>query len=222
MALDEKILKRFEELFAQGTALLTTAYNNPFLTLGGTGILLVNRPMAEQWGVSTLSFIGRIIGKGSEHYERFSLFLPEIGYAETAGNALAVLRAAQSDYKGGYLFEARKAIRAEVFDDFIEQADYFLGEGYFQVAALIAGSVLEDSMRQLCARRGLTLAPKPKLDTMNAELAKAGIYSVLIQKKVTWLADIRNKAAHGKWKEFSRDDSAEMVKAVRRFVEDFS
>ena len=41
---------------------------------------------------------------------------------------------------------------------------------------------------------------------MNADLAKAGVYDKLIQKRVTMLADIRNKAAHGDTVGFNDDD----------------
>src|SRR5437867_5403331 len=71
------------------------------------------------------------------------------------------------------LFDTRKRIQAEVFDDFLEQAEHFLKDGYFQVAAVIAGAVLEDGLRKLCARQHITLPAQPKLDWMNAELAKS-------------------------------------------------
>jgi hypothetical protein len=54
---------------------------------------------------------------------------------------------------------------------------------------------------------------------MNAELAKAGAYEKLQMKKITALADIRNKAAHGKWTEFSVEEVKEMLPSVRRFLE---
>jgi len=52
---------------------------------------------------------------------------------------------------------------------------------------------------------------------MNIELAKAGIYNALWQKKITALADLRNKAAHGKWTEFTEKDVEDMIRGVRRF-----
>jgi hypothetical protein len=33
------------------------------------------------------------------------------------------------------------------------------------------------------------------------------------------LADIRNKAAHGKWDEFTKDDVEDMLRQVRQFME---
>jgi hypothetical protein len=56
---------------------------------------------------------------------------------------------------------------------------------------------------------------------MNADLAKAEAYSVLVQKGVTWLADLRNKAAHGLWNEFSARDVETMLKQVRTFVTEY-
>ena len=56
---------------------------------------------------------------------------------------------------------------------------------------------------------------------MNVELAKAGIYNALWQKKITALADLRNKAAHGKWNDFSKKDVEDMIRDVRGFMENY-
>jgi len=56
---------------------------------------------------------------------------------------------------------------------------------------------------------------------MNSELAKKGVYNTLVQKRITWLADIRNKAAHGEWSEFTQADVDTMLRQVRDFVTDY-
>ena len=132
--------------------------------------------------------------------------------------ALGILKASKDDYENGLLFNVRTLIAAEVFDDFLEQADYLLESGYYQPSAVIAGSVLEDGLRKLCAKSGIPLPDRPKMDTMNAELAKKGIFSSLQQKQVLALADIRNKAAHGKWDEFTKQDAENMIKLIREFM----
>ena len=78
-----------------------------------------------------------------------------------------------------------------------------LSSGYYQPAAVIAGAVLEDGLSKLCQRRGISLPAKPPINPMNDALAKDGAYNSLVQKRVTALADLRNKAAHGKFSEFS-------------------
>ena len=57
-----------------------------------------------------------------------------------------------------------------------------------------------------------------KLDKMNADLAKAGQYNTLVQKRITALAAIRNSAAHGDHKAFSKDEVASMIDEVERLV----
>jgi hypothetical protein len=160
------------------------------------------------------------MGKESEHYQRFTENVERVSTHSYAVRACAVLRAANADYEGGYLFDTRKQVQAEVFDEFLEQAECFLRDGYFQVAAVVAGAVLEDGLRKLCVAQGLALPTQPKLDSMNSELAKKGLYDKMVQKKITWLADIRNKAAHGKWAEFTADDADEMIRGVRRLMTD--
>jgi len=222
MGFDQQISKRLAELVTEGEKILATRQEANSFGRDVTVIMpdFVDSARAEEWATCCLSFLGRVMGKESEHYRRFAENTPRISTHSYTVRACAVLRAARSDYDGGYLFDTRKRIQAEVFDEFLEQAEYLLKDGYFAVAAVIAGAVLEDSLRQLCVRKGITMPPAPKLDSMNAELAKAGAYDKLLQKKVTWLADIRNKAAHGLWKGFTADDAAEMVKAVRRFAEE--
>jgi hypothetical protein len=56
------------------------------------------------------------------------------------------------------------------------------------------------------------------MERMNADLAKAGEYNALVQKRITSLAAIRNSAAHGKTDEYSVDDVKSMIPEVERFV----
>jgi hypothetical protein len=53
---------------------------------------------------------------------------------------------------------------------------------------------------------------------MNAELAKAGRYNMLIQKQITAHADIRNNAAHGHPEKFTDEDVRGMIAWVENFV----
>jgi hypothetical protein len=80
---------------------------------------------------------------------------------------------------------------------------------------VIAGVVLETALRQLCDRENI---PHGKLDKMNADLAKAGKYNKLMQKRITALADIRNSAAHGNFNQFTQQDVENMMNEVEQFL----
>jgi hypothetical protein len=215
MGTDEKIAKHIDELIALGERVLATRVRT------GVGVDLVEAQLAHRWATSTLSLLVRVFGEQSEHYKNFRAQAGRDIRFSDAEQALGVLKAAKDDFDGGHLFEVRRLVEGELFDDFLEQAEHLLESGYHQAAAVIAGAVLEDGLRKRCEKLSITLPPAPKLDSMNAELAKAGAYEKLQLKKITALAHIRNKAAHGKWTEFSVEDVKEMLPSVRRILETF-
>jgi hypothetical protein len=177
------------------------------------GNLLLN------WKVKAKSLLQSACGSDSQHFKVFEenesgSFLTNY---EILKRLQAVFLAAREDFEGGYLHSIRSLVQAEVFDSELEQATALLESGYRSAAAVIAGVVLETALRDLCSRKGMAVG---KLDKMNADLAKAGLYSVLTQKRITALADIRNSAAHGHPERFNDDDTASMIKDVERILRD--
>jgi hypothetical protein len=219
MNVDQTVVTRLKELIQRGEEVLATRRDPPPNAIGFDSF--VDGQAAHQWFTSSQNILSRIFGHNSEHYRNFS-DQPEkrgLTYSPTR-RAVGVLKAALEDYEGGYLFNLRDLIEAEVFSDFLDQAQALLNAGYFAPAAVVVGAVLEDGLRRLAARRNVELPEKPKLDRMNAELAKAGVYSKLVQKRITAIADIRNTAAHGDWTSFKSDDVMDMFTWVTRFLED--
>lgn len=213
----ELIDRRFNELLDLGKQILATKRPPPPNVIGDSR---VDSDKSQEWATSTSQFLGSLFGRESEYYSRLQLAFTVAGGYSDMLHGLAVLKAAWNDYSKGYLIEAKSLITAEVFDDILEQAQYLLEQGYHQAAAVLTGSILEDTLRKLCQRNGITLPTKPKLDGMNAELAKKAVYNTLVQKRITLLADIRNKAAHGQWSDFSPQDVKDMLADIRRFVTD--
>jgi hypothetical protein len=113
-------------------------------------------------------------------------------------------------------------VHADIFEDFLDMAGYLLEQHYKDPAAVIAVSVLEAHLRKLCGKHSIAPVkadgtPK-KADTLNSELTAAGAYSKLDQKSVTAWLDLRNKAAHGKYAEYSGEQVALMLQGVRDFA----
>jgi hypothetical protein len=211
----EIIEKQFKELLAAGETVLATVRRPPQGVIGDNR---VDSASSQRWAISTSSFLGRVFGSGSEYYQGFKKSFQTPGFSSDMRLGMAVLRSAWDDYSSGYLANVNSLITAEVFDDFLEQAEHLFAQGYYQPAAVLAGAVLEDTLRKLCTREGVVLPDKPKMDSMNAELTKKDAYNKLVHKQVTWLADIRNKAAHGQWNEFTKSDVETMLRQIREFV----
>ena len=178
----------------------------------------MNEELALTWKVKAKNLLVAACGKESQHYQEF-IEAEKLHSFESKSDALkrmkSVLIAAMDDYKGGYLISIKNLIQADVFDSQLEQATELLSSGYKLAAAVIAGVVIETALRDLCVREGLATG---KLDKMNSDLAKAGIYNKLQQKRITALADIRNSAAHGKPDEFTDADVSNMIRDAEQFL----
>ncbi len=229
MNLEQKILARLDQLIETGEEILQSemqpgTVDSEIHSIQTFDLGPADAPtwvgaitLATQWGANCVTLIGRVFGTDSQYFDWFSHKGRSIDYVDVA-TSVAMLKAAKDDYTLGMLFDARAVIQAEVFDDFLEQAEHLLQQGYYQPAAVVAGAVLEDGLRKLCSRKAIALPDAPKLDRMNADLAKAGVYNRLWQKNITALADLRNKAAHGQWEQFTEADVKNMLQQVRSFM----
>jgi len=60
---------------------------------------------------------------------------------------------------------------------------------------------------------------KPKkADQLNADLAGASVYSKLDLKSITSWLDLRNKAAHGKFGEYTKEQVQFMIQGIQDFM----
>lgn len=210
--------KRFKELEGQ-----LSPYMAVSLGLQVAGLAETDQSVASDfllnWSVKVKNLIASACGENSQHFKAFE----KAEKRSMRCNNFSVLRrlaavflAAKEDFEGGYIKSIRSLVQAEVFDDELEQAAELLISGYKSAAAVIAGTVLESNLRSHCAALGIPLG---KMDKMNADLAKAGVYNGIVQKRITALAALRNSAAHGKSDEFTDAEVRSMIDDVRRHIE---
>ncbi len=140
---------------------------------------------------------------------------------------LDLLQNIKQDVEEGWLQNIKGIVSAELFSDFLDMAEHLLEEKCKDPAAVIIGSVLEENLRELCVRNSIPITTvdiksgkeRPKqADMINADLYKAGVYNLLVQKSlIAWL-DLRNNAAHGKYNEYELDQVSKFHQAVRDFI----
>ncbi len=220
----EKIfLKQIEEIVKKYTkyvsSLRDTKKSHKFIK----GDILSNALISR-----ILNSIVRITGKESEYYKQAIDILNNTKInrpLERLYRLISVLTGLHEDLKTGYLKSFSELIHADIFSDYIEMAEYLLEEGYKDPAAVITGSTLEEHLRKLCIKNGIDIEimssgksrPK-KADGMNSELVKEGVYSKLELKNVIAWLDLRNKAAHGKYKEYNDNQVNQMIIGVKDFI----
>lgn len=235
----ERLLQRAEELIEMGKSVLGTRYRREYVDepseflQGLPGISSRRRvSVSEQvdsgkmkdFRTASLSFIAQIYGENHCHYCEF--------YKSAAGsrpgdveNGLGILHAIQGEIAGDWLFTVKDLVTAEVFTDYMDMAKYLLGQGYKDAAVVIAGSTLEEHLRQLCRKNRIPVTREQrgedvpvKADQLNANLAKAAVYDSDRQKYVTAWLGTRNSAAHGKYDAYSLDDVNGMIAGIVDFI----
>ncbi len=209
------VLKRFKELDHKAELILS-GKRPSHRASDGSGYFAVDDVASTEWIVGVLNLLVRVCGKDSEHYKVFEQYRKQfLGYESGFRQLKAILDAAREDYENGYLFNMRGLIQAEVFDDALSQASELLAAGYKDPACVVAGVTLETTLKELCTRHGLAHG---KLDKMNADLCKGGVFNMAMQKQITAWADRRNKAAHGDPAASNAADVDDMIRGVNRFI----
>ncbi|MGD0096321.1 MAG: DUF4145 domain-containing protein [Terracidiphilus sp.] len=169
------------------------------------------------WKVKAKALLVSACGIESQHFKHFekSETSPFSTNIDNLRRMMAVFEAAKEDFEGGYLASVHDLVRADVFGSELEQATELLKSKYPVAAAVVAGVVLETTIRELCTRNQIQHS---KLDKMNADLTKAGVYNGIVQKRITHLAAVRNSAAHGNDAEFKNYDVKAMIDEVEQIL----
>jgi hypothetical protein len=167
--------------------------------------------------------ITRLAPPSSQYVESVKATLRKSGVdnAYVVAPIAGILNALRMAYDEGFLTSVTELIHADVFADFVEMASYLLSEGYKDAAAVIVGSTLEEHLRQLCVKNGIatdTAGRPKKAEQLNADLASQAVYLRLDQKSVTAWLDLRNKAAHGKYNDYSKEQVGLVIQGVRDFM----
>jgi hypothetical protein len=216
----EELLNRVDELVKLGNEVLTTKRQ------GHTWpIAQVDSGKQAEFRSASLSFLMRTFGHESPYYKDFTADVAGVEEFRTRVG-IGILTACRAEIAGGWLFTMKGLVSAELFSDFLQMAKHLLAENYKDPAAVMVGSILEEHLRQLCGKNSIPIeSTKPdgsvvslKADALNSELAKANVYSKLDLKNVTAWLDLRNKAAHGKYAEYTKDQVDLMLRGVSDFI----
>lgn len=172
---------------------------------------------------SAMAVVERVAGRNTDYYKRASAVISEkVMETEKVPQLSGIVKALREAIDKDYLRTMTELIHGDIFGDFLEMADHLVSEGYKDPAAVMAGGVLEEHLRQLCNKSGVSpLQPsgKPKkADLMNADLAGQNVYSKLDQKSITGWLDLRNKAAHGKYTEYGKEQVELLIQSIRDFI----
>lgn len=217
--LREKYLDRFNELIVDGVTVVEELKNRNHQ----------DTSHSMEWGTKCATLLMQVLPRN--HPRRAEL--PEFGHphgsAVNPRQQLAHLKAIRDDFANGFFDDLRERIEAEIASDYMGQAERLLDEGQsgkhdHVPAAVMAGAVLERSLRALCTRQTPAIpVTKPDgkpltLDPLIVSLKKADVIKQTEAAQLSAWAHIRNKAAHGEFDQFTRDQVFAMIVGVGEFL----
>jgi hypothetical protein len=189
---------------------------------------LSDLPDAEviRFNTRARALIPRVSGDHSIYTKQCEEIIEHGGFPGFLAKRLfGVIDSLKADVQAGYLESQKELIHAELFSDFLEMAQHLLDEGFKDASAVIAGSSLEAHLRQLATKARVKVETvvqgrltAKKAERLNSDLANAGIYSKLDQKSITAWLDLRNKAAHGHYDDYEKNQVLLMISGIRDFV----
>lgn len=166
---------------------------------------------------SALNLIARIAGDSSVYYRELFAF----GGDRTIVNRsimMGILKAAMIDFREGFMADAKLLISAEVFADFLIQAEMLLENGYKDAAAVVIRAVLEDGLRRVCVAKGIAVKDRDGVHQLAESLVKQNGLTAVQFKEIEAKKEVGNKAAHGKFSEYSSADVVAFHEFVQRLL----
>jgi hypothetical protein len=217
MAIEAKVRARIAQLIEEGRK-LSQWQREPDDEDGS----LRERQMhadCEGWFASSLHIIQVVCPDPfSVHRTRANMTVP-IGFPPlNVARITAILEALIKDVDAGVMANITRQTQAELFDDFLDQAQHWLGGQRIQLAGVVAGVVFEDAIRRSAAASGIT-EKDVALDLLITDLTKAGKLTELKAKRARSAAGLRTKATHAQWDEFKKDDVEDCIRTTRDLID---
>ena len=213
MKLDERIRERLAALIEKGDAVLSAIVQKQSRM---SGVPTLSR--YAEWRSQALALLTQVFAPGHTYSAIFESEVSDRVLYRSVSQGLGILRAALEDVERGDLETLQELAAAEVFSDFLDQADHLFENGYSAPAVSLAGAVLENGLRSLATRKGVAVRARDNLASLNNKIGDKGVYNRLRQKQVAVWIDVRNAADHGNFDDFSDSDVADLIKGVRNVL----
>jgi hypothetical protein len=117
------------------------------------------------------------------------------------------------------LYDIKQLLQADLFDSELSGAEELNKKGFVRGAGAIAGVVLENHLKQVCANHNLKISKKNStINDLNELIKKVGAIEIVQFRFIQRLADLRNKCDHKKDSEPNREEIGELIEGVDKVV----
>jgi hypothetical protein len=213
MKSSDAISVRINELIAQAPTLYQASEHDQVTDGAAMGA-------CQGWLVAATNIVELACASGSSYFVGAKqLQARDLGYM-IHHNVLAMvelLKQLRTDIDRGLLTTLERQVSAETYDDLIDHAAAYLGEGRKDPAGTIVSVVFEDTIRRICRVNGIDEAGKTSEPLINA-LTTANILTKLEGKEAKAASDLRANATHAWWDRFNAEQVRVVIEFTRRLI----
>lgn len=212
----QKILDKVAKLIEKGEAVARTASSRSEDVYPP----LPDTKLFAEWQVQSLNLLNNVEGSSGTYTKQFQARVARGDQAATQ-SGIGILRGFREDIDDGGLQRVADLVAADLFDDFLTQADHLHSQGFHAAAASVGGAVLERDLRARCQAKGMKVKSDDGIGSLNQKLVSAQPqeYSGVTSTKISTWGKIRNDADHGHFERVQAQDVADMLKGIRELVE---
>ena len=214
---EEKCLSRVKELISKGKVVASTQRSNPPRVYAP---IRVDITLFSEWKVSCLNLLSQLPLIKNPYYSEFFGKVSNNTLSET-NYGLGIITGLKEDIEKGSLQDSVSFIQTEIFSDFLAMAEHIFEQGHKDPPVMLAGAVLEDSLRKICIKNKISFPADSNIASLNHLLLQKEAYNKIIFKQVdTWKA-IRDYADHADFDKYTRDQIKDFLSGIRKFIGEY-
>lgn len=218
MVTKEELTAQAAKLIQMGEKVLATESGD------GRSTPTVDEQKFHDFRISALSYISRVFGNESQ----LCLSLKsEVTHATASRTkrGIAILTSARQDLENNWLETAGGAIAKDILIDTVRIARLHVDQGQFSAAIIVAGALLEKTLRLLALANGLAIhnetqskaMPKRALQ-LTGELYKKKVYERQDNKAIIEWLELGQSVAEKPGTSVSAKQARDMLSGIQSFI----
>jgi hypothetical protein len=172
----------------------------------------------ESLMTEVLSFLEHIYGKGHPHLQRAAKWYSEDSL-EGLKSIQGIVEGTRANIECGFVDKLESKLVIDIKTDFLATAQEFADAGDKDPAAVLAASVLEDSVKRLAARHNLDHLKNQEMSVVANGLLSAKVIEKSTHASILAFRNLRNAAFHAQWHEVSLESVKMLLMFLPAFIE---
>lgn len=165
-----------------------------------------------------VSLVTHIYGNGHPHTQRV-IYAFNQASLKALEQMEGILEGTKSNLIKGLLVQLKSRVILDIKSDFLEVARELLDDGLKDPAAVLACTVLEDSLKRLAMMRGIGSAQGKEMSVVSSALFKQGVIEKSTNRAILSFKDLRNAAFHAQWEHVSEETVRMLLTFLPTFIE---